>query len=88
MQPSSSTALQTLNPLLTFVNSHLTNSNNTFAFENEIYLPMQKRMILLLIAVQFFLVFIKAQVPADTIHISFQQAEKIFIQNNLSLLAA
>ena len=45
-------------------------------------------MILLLIAVQFFLVFIQAQAPTDTIHISLQQAEKIFIQNNLLLLAA
>lgn len=49
---------------------------------------MQNRIFLLPFLLLFVSIQIKAQPLADTSYISLQQAEKIFIQNNLSLLAA
>lgn len=51
------------------------------------YNPMQK-ITLLLIAISFSFIQAGAQTTADTIPLSFATAEKIFLQNNLSLLAA
>jgi len=49
---------------------------------------MQKITCLLSIIIFFFAENVFAQIPVDTLQLSFPRAEKIFLQNNLSLLSS
>ena len=77
-----------LNLLLTFVNSGLT--KRCFIFANQktnAFLPMQKLVYIFFITILFLSKTSIAQSVSDTTELTFSAAEKIFLQNNLSLLA-